>query len=135
AKGMAGVVAAFAKEEPSRRTGLLSNALTIWRWGTPEPRQRISPMTILISRLSARSSRRTTRSWISPDVHGCGSCGAVSPTPHTRSQRCSPSRPRRSPLRAQQFVIEFADRLNRLLQVLVIAHPAADFGNALAAHA
>jgi hypothetical protein len=32
-KSAAGVVAAFAKEEPGRRAGLISDAVTIWRWG------------------------------------------------------------------------------------------------------
>jgi transposase len=60
---------------------------------------------------------------------------AINPSPKLScARRISimplPSRPRRSPLRAQQFVIEFADRFDRLLQVLVIAQPAADLGNA-----
>ena len=39
-----------------------------------------------------------------------------------------------SPLRAQQFVIEFANRLDHLLQFLIIVEPAPDF-RTLTAHA
>src|SRR5215467_10949634 len=41
----------------------------------------------------------------------------------------------RSPFRAQQIVIEFANGFDLLLQVLVIGEPAAHFLNPLAAHA
>jgi hypothetical protein len=40
-----------------------------------------------------------------------------------------------SPFRTQQVMIALADRLDRLLQFLIIAEPAADLRNPLAAHA
>src|ERR1700694_3145876 len=41
---------------------------------------------------------------------------------------------RRSPFRTQQIMIELANGLDRLLQLLIIAQPAAHLGNPLAAH-
>src|SRR5437899_1053077 len=38
-------------------------------------------------------------------------------------------------LRTQQIVVELADRLDRLLQLLIIIEPAANLGNAFATHA
>ena len=46
-----------------------------------------------------------------------------------------PPAPRHLALRAHQVVIELADRLDRLLQFLVIVEPATNLGNAFAAQA
>src|SRR5580658_3584337 len=46
-----------------------------------------------------------------------------------------PPRLRCSPFRAQLILIEFANRLDRCLQFLIIAQPAANFGNPFATHA
>lgn len=41
----------------------------------------------------------------------------------------------RGSLRTQQIVVELADRLDRLLELLIIVEPAANLGNPFAAHA
>ncbi len=65
---------------------------------------------------------------------------AISPSPKPSCVRrisimpLAPCLPR-SPFRAQQVMIELADRLDRLLQFLIIAEPATYLRNPLAAHA
>src|SRR5882672_10434963 len=65
---------------------------------------------------------------------------AISPSPKLSCARrisimLFPPHLRRGPFRAQQIMIEFANGLDRLLQLLIVVQPTAHFGNALAAHA
>ena len=55
------------------------------------------------------------------------------PPPHLNHAACSA--PSMRPFRAQQIMIELANRLDRLLQLLIIAQPAAYLRNPLATHA
>ena len=54
-------------------------------------------------------------------------------TPHLNHVACAGLR--RRGIRAQQFMIEFANALDRLLQLLIIGEQAANLGDPLASHA
>src|ERR1700704_4218336 len=80
------------------------------------------------SACSIQSSRRSLTS------------SAIKPSPKLRCARrisimLPASRLRCGAFRAQHIMIEFANGLDRLLQFLIIAQPAADLGNPLAPHA
>src|SRR6266702_2817550 len=80
---------------------------------------------------SACSIQPSRRSLTSP---------AINPSPKLSCVRrilimWLPSRLRRGALRAQQIMIEFANDLDRLLQLLIVVQPAANFVDALATHA
>src|SRR5882757_3430916 len=64
---------------------------------------------------------------------------AINPSPKLScARRISITLSSRAPstrLRTQQIMIEFANGLDRLLQLLIVVQPAANLGNALATHA
>src|SRR5215216_1715015 len=79
------------------------------------------------SAYSIQSSRRSlTSSAIKPSPKlSCARRISIMSSPRAPSMR----------LRTQQIMVELADRLDRLLQLLIIVEPAANFGNPLATHA